>query len=215
MALTGTLAEETFDFDGGRRVGVYLPAQPPTGVVFAADGQAVPRWAATLEASDAPPTAIVGVHGLPDEMDRLAEYSPVFDAARFAAHETFLVDDVRAWVHDRFGLTMPPARTAIFGASAGGELALALGIAHPEVFGAILSGSPGAGYRPPQTLPTPPPRTYLVAGTLEPFFLDNATRWANALRDAGTEVILAERRSDHRPSLWRRELPRMVSWAFG
>jgi len=32
------------------------------------------------------------------------------------------------------------------------------------------------------------PRTYLVAGTLEPFFLDNAARWAAALRDAGADV---------------------------
>jgi transcriptional regulator with XRE-family HTH domain len=37
---------------------------------------------------------IVGVHGLAEETLRLQEYSPVFDAARFAAHERFFVEDV-------------------------------------------------------------------------------------------------------------------------
>jgi enterochelin esterase-like enzyme len=54
-----------------------------------------------------------------------------------------------------------------------------------------------------------------VAGTGEPFFLDNATRWAAALRAAGGEVVLAERPGSHGAALWRREFPRMVAWAFG
>jgi len=37
------------------------------------------------------------------------------------------------------------------------------------------------------------PRTYLVVGTLEPFFLSNATRWAVALRDAGADVVMSKR----------------------
>jgi len=66
-------------------------------------------------------------------------------------------------------------RSAVFGYSAGGELALALGIRHPDIYGAVLAGSPGGGYRPPAVLPSPLPRVYLFAGTREPFFLDNAT----------------------------------------
>jgi hypothetical protein len=31
-------------------------------------------------------------------------------------------------------------------------------------------------------MPSSIPRTYLVTGTLEPFFRDNAARWAHALR---------------------------------
>jgi hypothetical protein len=56
--------------------------------------------------------------------------------------------------------------------------------------------------------------TYLVAGTLEPFFLDNATRWADALRDAGADVVLSERVGSHGEELWRAEFPAMVAWAF-
>ena len=55
---------------------------------------------------------IVGTHRLDDEMLRLHEYSPVFDAERFAAHETFFVSDVRHWVRSRFGVALPAERTS-------------------------------------------------------------------------------------------------------
>ena len=169
----------------------------------------------SLEAADVPSTMIVGVHGHADETLRLEEYSPVFDAERFAAHERFFVEDVRRWARSRFGVALPTERTAVFGASAGGELALALGLRHPDVYGAILSGSPGAGYKPTGVMPSPIPRTYLVAGTSEPFFLENATRWAVALRDAGADVVMSERDGSHGDALWRAEFPLMVAWAFG
>lgn len=206
---------ETLDFDGGRQVTVYVPPEPPTAVVFAGDGQGIAPWGVTLEAADVSATMIVGVHGLADETQRLHEYSPAFDAARFEAHEQFFVTDVRRWVRIRFGVDCPTERTAVFGASAGGELALALGLRHPDVYGAILAGSPGAGYQPPRVMPASLPRTYLVAGTLEPFFLDNATRWANALDHAGADVVMSVRVAPHGEALWREELPLMVAWAFG
>src|SRR4029077_18886109 len=162
-----------------------------------------------------PSTMIVGVHRLSDETLRLHEYSPGFDPERFAAHETFFVGDVRRWVRARFGFGMPAERTAVFGVSAGGELALALGLRHPDVYGAILAGSPGAGYKPNGVIPSSIPRVYLVAGTLEPFFLDNATRWAAALRAAGANVVMSERVASHGNALWQAEFPLMVAWAFG
>jgi enterochelin esterase-like enzyme len=153
-------------------------------------------------------------HGLSDEMSRLREYTPVFDSERFARHERFFVADVRRWVASRFGVALPVGRTAVFGVSAGGELALALGLRHPDVFGAVLSGSPGGGYKPTGVLSGPLPRVYLVAGTLEPFFLKNAARWAKALDGAGAEVVLRERVASHGDALWRGEFPLMVAWAF-
>jgi enterochelin esterase-like enzyme len=103
----------------------------------------------------------------------------------------------------------------VFGVSAGGELALAIGLRHPDVYGAIFCASPGGGYRPPGVMPISIPRTYLVAGTLEPFFLENAARWADALRDAGADVVLNERPGSHGDAFWRAEFPLMVAWAFG
>ena len=213
--MAGRLVTETFDYDGGRPVTVYVPPDPPEAVVFAGDGQGIAPWGAHLEAAEVPPTMIVGVHGLAEEMPRLQEYSPAFDAARFAAHERFFVEDVRDWVRSRFGAAPPADRTAVFGASAGGELALALGLRHPDIYGVVLSGSPGAGYKPTGEMPSPLPRVYLVAGTEEPFFLANATRWADALRDAGADVVMSERVAPHGPALWLGEFPLMVAWAFG
>jgi enterochelin esterase-like enzyme len=147
-AIAGAFVTETFDYDGGRQVTVYVPPGPPEAVVFAADGQSISRWGRFLETADVPLTLIVGVHGLTDEQQRLQEYSPVFEAERFAAHEKFFVEDVRQWTASRFGRALPAARTAVFGASAGGELALALGLRHPDVYGAVLCASPGGGYQP-------------------------------------------------------------------
>jgi pimeloyl-ACP methyl ester carboxylesterase len=91
----------------------------------------------------------------------------------------------------------PPAeRTAVCGVSASGEVSLAIGLRHPDIYGAIFSASPGAGYRPPAVMPSQLPRIYVVAGTQEPFFL-NATRWADALRDAGADVVMTERLGKH------------------
>ena len=212
----GQLVSGTFDYDGGRQVTVYVPPASTESIVFAGDGGwHVSQLGAVLEAAKAPSTMIVGVHGLADDDARLHEYSPVFDAERFAAHEKFFVEDVRQWVRSRFGVAPRAERTAVWGASVGGELALAIGLRHPDRYGAIFSASPGAGYQPPDVLPRSLPRTYLVAGTQEPFFLENAARWAAALRDASTDVVLNERVAGHDEVMWREEFPLMVAWAFG
>ena len=214
-AAVGEFVAETFEYDGGRQVTVYVPPRPPEAIVFAGDGQRISKWGRLLEMADLPSTMIVGVHGSTDEMLRLHEYSPVFEPVCFAAHEKFFVEYVRQWTDSRFGVALPPERTAVFGVSAGGELALALGLRHPGIYGAVFCASPGGGYKPPAVLPNPLPRTYLVAGTLEPFFLDNAKRWADALRHAGADVVMNERIGSHGGAFWREEFPMMVSWAFG
>lgn len=214
-AIAGEFVTETFDYDGGRQVTVYVPPDPPEAVVFAGDGQEISQWGQLLEVADIPSTMIVGVHGQIDEMLRLQEYSPVFDAERFTAHERFFVEDVGRWVWSRFGVALPAERTAVFGVSAGGELALTLGLRHPDVYGAIFCASPGGGYKPPEVMPGRIPRTYLVAGTQEPFFLENTTRWADALHDAGADVVMKERAGSHGGAFWQKEFPRMVAWAFG
>ena len=214
-SIAGELVTQTFGYDGGRPVTVYVPPAPPEAVVFAGDGQLISQWGGVLEAAGVPPAMIVATHRLDDEMLRLHEYSPVFDAERFAAHERFFVGDVRHWVRSRFGVALPAERTAVFGVSASAELALAMGLRHPGIYGAVFCASPGAGYRPPASMPDSLPRAYLVAGTLEPFFLDNAARWAVALRNAGADVVMTERAGSHGDAFWRDEFPLMVTWAFG
>ncbi len=215
--IAGEFVTETFDYDGGRRVTVYVPPDPPELVVFAGDGQLIARWGGYLEAAGVPPTMIVGAHRTddPDEMARIREYSPSFEPERFAAHERFFVQDVGGWVRSRFGVRLPAERSAVCGVSASGEFALAMGLGHPDVYGAVFSASPGAGFRPPAVLPGPLPRTYLVAGTQEPFFLANAARWRDALHEAGADVVMTERVGRHGDPFWAAEFPLMVAWAFG
>ncbi len=218
----GEFVTETFAYDGGRQVTAYVPAAAAEAIVFAGDGQLITSWAGVLEAADLPPTMIVGTHRVNDEVLRLQEYSPgettdafAFDPQRFAAHEQFFVEDVRLWVRSHLGVALPADRTAVFGVSASAELALAMGLRHPDIYGAVFCASPGAGFRPPSVMPRPLPRVYLVAGTQEPFFLTNATRWAHALRDAGGDVVMTERVGSHGDAFWKEEFPLMVAWAFG
>ena len=120
--IAGELVTEALDFDGGRQVTVYVPPDPAEAVVFAADGAwHTSRLSEVLEGASAPPTMIVGVHGMPDDDGRLHEYVPGFDAERFATHERFFVDDVGRWVESRFGVALPTDRTGVWGASLGGE----------------------------------------------------------------------------------------------
>ncbi|HEV2637477.1 MAG TPA: alpha/beta hydrolase-fold protein [Actinocrinis sp.] len=212
--MSGEFVTEAFEYDGGRQVTAYLPVGTPEAVVFAGDGQLIARWGTVLEAAEVPPTMIVGAHRAADETLRLHEYSARFDAERFAAHERFFAQDVRQWASSRFGVALPAARTAVFGVSAGGELALAMGLGHPDVYGAVFCASPGGGYLPPEVMPNPLPRAYLVAGEQEPFFRENAARWARALGDAGADVVMSERTGSHGGDFWRQEFPLMVAWAF-
>ena len=215
MPTAGQFVTETFDYNGGRQVTVYVPPDPATAVVFAGDGGwHISRLGAALDAAAERSTMVVGVHGLPDDDGRLTEYVPGFDENRFAAHERFFVDDVRRWVRTRFGVAPPAERTAVWGASLGGELALAMGLRHPDTYGAVFSASPGAGYKPPAVMRTSLPRVYLVAGTQEQFFLDNAMRWADALRSAGADVVMTQRDGPHGGEFWGEEFPLMVAWAF-
>jgi enterochelin esterase-like enzyme len=220
--IAGQLVSERFDHDGGRQVTAYVPPAAPEAIVFAGDGQLITSWADVLEAADLLAMMIVGAHRLDDETLRIQEYSPgestaafAFDPERFAAHEKFFVQDVRRWAQSRFDVALPADRTAVLGVSASAELALAMGLRHPDIYGAVLCASPGAGYRPPALMPTSLPRAYLVAGKQEPFFLENAMRWAEALRDAGADVVMTERVGSHGDAFWKEEFPLMVAWTFG
>jgi len=212
----GEFVTTTFAYDGGRRVTVYVPPDPPEAVVYASDGQLISQWGGSLEAAGVLPTMIVGAYRTDDadEMVRLEEYSPSFDEERFAAHERFFVEDVRSWVRSELGVALPAERTAVCGVSAGAEFSLAMGLRHPEIYGSVFASSPGGGYRPPPVVPDLLPRTYLTAGTSEPFFLENAIRWADALRAGGGDVVLTERAGDHGDPFWEAEFPLMVAWAF-
>ena len=216
-SLRGSLVTEKFTFDGGRSATAYVPPGTPDSVVFAADGGwHTERLASALEGSrEAPSTMIVGVHGLADDEGRLREYVESFGGEHFEAFERFFVEDVRAWTRSALDVELAAERTAVWGASLGGELALAMGLRHPEIFGVVLCASPGGGFTPASSaLASVVPRTYLVGGRQEQWFLDNASSWADALSATGADVAIEKREGEHGGQFWYDEFPMMVSWAF-
>jgi hypothetical protein len=72
-AVSGEFVTETFEYDGGRQITVYVPPDPPEAIVFAGDGQRISEWGRLLENANARSTMIVGVHGLTEETLRLHE----------------------------------------------------------------------------------------------------------------------------------------------
>jgi hypothetical protein len=215
MPVAGGLITETFDYDGGREVTVYLPPERPEAVVFAGDGQLISRWGGVVEAAGVPSTMIVGAHRLADEMLRLQEYSPGFAPERFAAHERFLVETCAGGCRTRFGVARPATvpRCSVSRRAESSRSPSDCGIR----MSTARSSAPHlvGGYRPPRIMPSVIPRTYLVAGTQEPFFLNNAARWAGSLRAAGADVLMTERHGSHGDAFWQEEFPLMVAWAFG
>jgi enterochelin esterase-like enzyme len=167
MTLEGELVTRTFAFDGGRRATAYRPPEPPRAVIYAADGEwHIDRLARALDNSAELSTMVVGVHGLNDDNERLHEYVESFGGERFHAFEGFFVEEVRLWVQSELAVVLPSERTAVWGASMGGEFALAMGLRHPEIYGVVLCASPGGGFTPTSgELPRSIPRTYLIGGT--------------------------------------------------
>ena len=136
---------------GGRTSTVYVPPDPTQSVVYAVDGGwHIERLVRSLEGSagGSSSTMVVGVHGLQDDDGRLQEYVEAFGGERFQSFEEFLVMEVRAWVHSDLSGGLPSERSAMWGASLGGEFALAMALRHPEMYGVALCASPGGGFTP-------------------------------------------------------------------
>ena len=53
-AIAGEFVTETFDYDNGRQVTVYVPPVPPEAIVLTADGQMISPWGKFLEAAMCP-----------------------------------------------------------------------------------------------------------------------------------------------------------------
>ena len=178
-SIKGTFVTHSLPYDNGRNATVYIPPLPPELIIYTGDGQSLPQYITALEAAaDLSPTITFAAHRAEDETQRLHEYSPTLSPDRFAAHEKFFVEHIPAWARSRFKVSLSAKHTTVFGVCAGGELALAMGLRHPDKYGSVLCASPGGGYRPPDMMSSVLPRVYLVAGTLEPFLLENARQGA-------------------------------------
>jgi enterochelin esterase-like enzyme len=220
-----------------RKATVYRPPghdpMKPSRVVYAADGQAIDRFARVLEALIAsgrvPPVVLVGVHsggyvgGGPDfkhydpKKDlRLQEYFPGVNAQRFADHERFFCTEVPEGAERRFGVSSVRHDRAVFGYSNGGRFAVEMGLRRPDVFGHVLGFSvAGNGKFEFGKDPKELPRFYLEAGTWEESFHVCTLRLTEQLKERGVPVHFSSRVGGHDPALWRDEFAVALTRAFG
>ncbi len=221
--LAGEVRPHTIDsapLRGPREVTVYVPpgaAGPLPGIVLA-DGQSVPGFARVLEpaiaSGAAPPAVLVGVHnagGHANRSDlRAQEYLPRHRPRRFAAHLSFVIDEVIPWAVASLPVD-PSGRWLAGGFSNGAAWAIAAAQRRPEVFGGVAGFS--AGVVPRRVTGTSRDvRHYLAAGTLEEGFRRSTLEWATRLRRAGVPCSHHEWPGGHDPFWWERTLPGALAW---
>jgi enterochelin esterase-like enzyme len=90
-------------------------------------------WDNLISAGKIPPTVVVMVDNLPNRR--------LFDLVANPTFGDFMAKELAPWVRSHYNVSHEPSRTVIGGASAGGFGATYLGLAHPEVFGNVLSMS--------------------------------------------------------------------------
>jgi enterochelin esterase-like enzyme len=221
--LAGSVRSETLEsaaLRGPREVTVYVPpgaAGPLPGCVLA-DGESVPGFARLLEpavaAGTAPPVLLVGVHngGRPaDRADlRAQEYVPGYRPRRYAAHLSFVIDEVIPWAAGEFPVAAGQ-RWIAGGFSNGAAWAIGAAQRRPDVFGGVAGLSAG---KVPQRVAgaSRDVRHYLAAGTLEEGFRTATLAWASRLRRAGVPCSHHEWAGGHDPYWWNRTLPDALAW---
>jgi enterochelin esterase-like enzyme len=221
--LAGEVRSHTIDsapLRGPREVTVYVPpgaAGRLPGCVLA-DGASVPGFARVLEpaiaAGAAPPVVLVGVHnagGHADRSDlRAQEYLPRHRPRRFAAHLSFVTDEVVPWAVASLPVD-PSGRWLAGGFSNGAAWAIAAAQRRPDVFGGVAGLSPGVVPRRIAAA-SRDVRHYLAAGTLEEGFRQSTLEWATRLRRAGVPCRHHEWPGGHDPFWWERTLPDALAW---
>lgn len=229
----GTVRKHRFDsrvLANTRAVYVYTPVgyetQPEpfgTGIWFDAWGFVdivpVPTILDNLIAQRAIPPMVAVIVDHPTLHERMAELSFPTPIPPFAR---FVTDELVPWVRSEFHVTSDPARTMLGGASNGGDMAVAIALQRPDLFGRVLSESGTFGRSPdgdpePEWLarlaaetPHRPIRFYLEAGSLEmdpgrsgvPILVSNR-HLRTVFRAKGYEVTLAEYSGGHQPVCWR------------
>jgi enterochelin esterase-like enzyme len=209
-----------------RGVTVYLPpgagsGGPLPGCVLA-DGQSVPSFAPGLEAAilagTTPPVILVGVHNAtvrdpakrPRADLRSLEYLPQMRSRRFAAHLSFVTDEVIPWAAGRFPVRASAPWTAA-GFSSGAAWAIASAQRRPDVFGGVAALS-GAMVPRRVASGSRPVRHYLAAGTLEPGFRRGTAAWAARLDRAGMAYVHQEWAGGHDSWWWHAQLSAALAW---
>jgi enterochelin esterase-like enzyme len=213
-----------------RIVWVYLPPnhdpKKSTRVVYLADGASVPGLARVLEpailAGRVPEVILIGaepgVSSGPDANNvsrntRAQEYLPDVNPARFQAHETFFVEELRTWAQNQFGASAKREDRVVNGFSNGGQFALQMALRHPDVYAhSVPISTAGKTFSVTRSsLGTIPADFFLVAGTLEPY-IKQSRHFSAELYRAGARVKGNEWVSGHDVQVWVEVLPSALEW---
>jgi enterochelin esterase-like enzyme len=119
----------------------YTRAGKPASLVVLFDGDQYldstwhgpETWDHLISAKKIPPTVVVMVHNLPGRR--------VFDLVANPTFGDFMAKELVPWMRLHYNVSPKASRTLVGGASAGGFGAAYLGLAHPEVFGNVVSVS--------------------------------------------------------------------------
>ena len=224
VPLAGEVREHVVDsaaLRGPRPVSVYVPpgdagCGPLPGCVLA-DGQSVAAFARVLEpaimSGAAPPVLLIGVHSATDGRigsDRRGqEYLPGWNPRRFAAHMSFVTDEVLPWARSSFPVAAGPVISAGF--SNGAAWAIGAAQRRPDLFGGVAAFSAGIVPKRVARASHGVPH-YLAAGVLEGGFRRATGEWADRLRRAGVACSHHEWAGGHDPFWWHRSLPEALAW---
>ena len=176
---------------------------------------------------DIPPLAAVLVDH-PSFDERMRELS--FEEPG-PAFETAVADEVMPWIGERYRVASDARRVIIGGASNGADAAARIAVAHPELFGNVLSQSGTYGRSPsgdtePEwlarwiaELPRLPIRFHLEAGTMESdpgrsgvSILQSNRHLRTVLRARDYDVHLVEFSGGHQMLCWQGTIRDALMW---
>ncbi|MFH1220329.1 MAG: alpha/beta hydrolase-fold protein [Candidatus Eisenbacteria bacterium] len=201
-----------------RKIQVYLPAGPkPTHSIFVQDGGEYITLGSMVNVLDnliaagfIPPVVAVFI----DPVDRNSEYW------LNKAYEQMVVDEILPFVRAKYDVARDPAKTAIVGASLGGEISVMIAFDHPQVFGKcgsqsgafaieegrLIEAVKGAAKRPLDF--------YLDCGTFGDLVDENRTL-RDTLVEKGYTLEYKEFNEGHSWGNWRAHIDNMLIFFWG
>ncbi|MEZ4729416.1 MAG: alpha/beta hydrolase-fold protein [Caldilineaceae bacterium] len=125
----------------------------------------------------------------------------------------FMVDELIPWLRTKYPITADATRTTLGGSSAGGFAALSIALAHPDIFGNVLSQSGAFWFADPKqpnnfvekvaSLPPAPLSIYLDVGLFDPQNLQVNQKLRDILQEKDYDLHYHERSSGHEPVAWQ------------
>ena len=163
-----------------------------------------------IAAGAIPPVVAIFV----DPVDRNSEYW------LNSGYERMVVDELVPFIRERYDVARDPAKTAIMGASLGGEISVMMGLGHPEVFGKVASQSGVVGLGDDRLIlavaggPKLAVDFYLDCGRFgEP--LEENRRMREALAAKGYLFKYQEFNEGHSWGNWRAHLDDLLTFFWG